>query len=84
MVSRIFEARELGFDDIRELEEFEDAIDDARRGDLKSLYKFYGKEHVGIDIYDDDYELISLETHNWQEQIQFVEDTIIKLQEIGC
>ena len=78
-----FEAVELGFDNLTELRDFENAIDDARRGILKSLYKFYEKKDVGIDIEDDDYELISMETHNWEEQIPFVEDTIIKLQEIG-
>lgn len=83
----------LGLETTQEATDFECAINNARKGKLPLLFKFfdiypvdymtYAKYKTLTCIYDDKNNLMSMETNNWRKFIPFVEKKIMQLQEAG-
>lgn len=64
--------------DARDLDKFESAIDCARQGDLRYLFRFFGAEYSAE--FDHRFELYS---DNWKEQLPFVDELIVELKQKG-
>lgn len=72
-------AYDLGFDE-DELRWFEDAIDDARAGELGNLFNFFGLEGDHDLNYDDRF---FLSNNSFECQLPYVESLIDELKENG-
>ena len=63
----------------KELKRFELAVDLARTGRMRSLFKFFGLAREWSPLFD---QRFSLETWNWQDQLGAVQELIDELEEL--
>ena len=83
----------FGLETTQEATTFEQAINGARMGSLILLFEFFEIDPAEymtkagcknfIRIYDDEDDIICMETANWRKLIPFVEKKIKQLQEAG-